>query len=74
MNKYALGSNIRDTLDDLGKTQTWLAEDSGITVNYISKIVCGRNMPTAVYLYKIARSLGVSMDMLMKGVVSEQNG
>lgn len=72
MNRYALGNNIRSVLDGLGKTQTWLADNSGITVNYISQIVCGRRMPSAGHLYKIARSLGVSMDTLMKGVVSEQ--
>ncbi|GAA5030519.1 hypothetical protein GCM10011506_19840 [Marivirga lumbricoides] len=52
---------ILECLDEMGKSQSWLAEQLGITRQQVSKIVKGRENLTLKTIYKIERILNVSL-------------
>ena len=55
-----VGRNAARLRKAAGLTQEQLAERSGFSQQYISKLEQGRRNPTVVTLYEIAQGLGVS--------------
>ena len=55
---------LRQTLEDRGITQKFLADKAGTTEATISRYILGRNHPDAGIIIKIAQALDVSMDYL----------
>ena len=72
MNRYALGNNIVNRLQEIGMSQRRLAKLIGVTESALSRWVNGQREPRASMLYKISKILGVTMDDLMKGVDDER--
>ncbi len=62
--KQNLGANVRRLLDDRGWSQTLLARRSGENDAMISRILHGKQMPTAGVVARIATAFDVSADRL----------
>ena len=67
MDRYALGRNIFNRLQEKKMSQYRLAKLLGVNQGTLSKWINGRD-PKASMLYRISRILGVSMDELMEGI------
>lgn len=66
--KSNVGGNIARERHKQNMTQEQLSEFSDLTINYLSKIERGTvKQVGANTLYKISKSLGVTMDSLMTG-------
>ena len=60
-----VGANTARIRKEKGLTQEALAENSGLSQQYISGLENGRRNPTIVTLYELATALGVShLDLL----------
>ena len=55
-----VGRNAARLRKEAGFTQEQLAERSGLSQQYLSKLESGRRNPTVVTLYELAMALGVS--------------
>ena len=55
-----VGANAARLRKEAGLTQEQLAERSGFSQQYISKLEQGRRNPTVVTLHELASALGVS--------------
>ena len=55
-----VGRNAARLRGEAGLTQEQLAERSGLSQQYISKLEKGERNPTVVTLYELAQGLGVS--------------
>lgn len=55
-----VGRNAARLRGEAGLTQEQLAERSGFSQQYISKLEKGQRNPTVVTLYELAQGLGVS--------------
>ncbi len=64
--KECLARNVASRLEELGWTQGRLAEESGENDMAISRIIHKKSLPSAAVLARIAESLGVSMDFLLR--------
>ena len=63
-----LGANIRARRHELGITQEQLSNNTGLSINYISRLEFGTdNNVSAKTLSHIAEVLKTSMDKLMHG-------
>lgn len=63
-----LGANIRARRHELGITQEQLSNNTGLSINYISRLEVGTaNNFSAKTLLKIAEVLKTSMDKLVNG-------
>jgi transcriptional regulator with XRE-family HTH domain len=62
-----LGERIRERRTDLKLTQDDLATKAGITKGFLSDVETGKRNISAQTLLDLARVLGLSLDMLMKG-------
>ena len=63
-----LGANIRARRHELGITQEQLSNNTGLSINYISRLEVGTaNNVSAKTLLKIAEVLKTSMDKLVNG-------
>ena len=63
-----IGKRIVTARLDKGMSQEKLAAESGIDRSHIGFIEQGRRKPTLSTLYKIAHSLGISLERLFKGL------
>lgn len=63
-----LGKRIVKARNDKGISQEKLATVSGIDRSHMGFIEQGRRKPTLSTLYKIATSLGISLEQLFKGL------
>ena len=63
-----LGKRIVEARTDKGMSQEKLAADSGIDRSHMGFIEQGRRKPTLSTLFKIAKSLGMSLEQLFKGL------
>jgi len=63
-----LGKRIVKARNAKGMSQEKLATDSGIDRSHMGFIEQGRRKPTLSTLFKIAKSLGVSLEQLFKGL------
>jgi transcriptional regulator with XRE-family HTH domain len=61
-----LGQRIRERRLDLKMTQAQLADKTGLDRTYISGLESGRRNPALRNLNKLANSLKISIDQLMK--------
>lgn len=59
-----IGKRIRALRSEAGLTQEQLSERSGIAQGYISRLEQGQHTPNALTLQKLARGLGIPVDML----------
>jgi transcriptional regulator with XRE-family HTH domain len=63
-----VGGNVRRTRLKKGLTQEDLAEQSGYSQQYLSRLEQGLSNPTVITLFEIATALGVShMDLVRPG-------
>ncbi|WP_296620007.1 helix-turn-helix transcriptional regulator [Marivirga sp.] len=53
--------SVLEALDNLGKSQTWLAEQLGVSRQHVSKIVKGSENLTLKTIYKIEEVLGIRL-------------
>ena len=65
MSTESLGQRIKQRRLEKGLTQRELAEATGITVPYMSKIEADRETPTDEKLERIAKALGLNSDELI---------
>jgi len=63
-----IGKRIVKARNDKGISQEKLATTSGIDRSHMGFIEQGRRKPTLSTLYKIATSLGISLEKLFKGL------
>ena len=61
-----VGRNIRQLRDEQGLAQDALAHEAGIHVTYLSGVENGRRNITLVVLEKLARTLKVSEERLVR--------
>ena len=67
-----LGANIRARRHELGITQEQLSNNTGLSINYISRLEVGTaNNVSAKTLSHIAEVLKTSMDKLLHGSIDE---
>jgi len=59
-----LGFRIRELRRQAGLTQSELAEKASLSLNFIGTVERGRNVPSLMTLFRIARSLGASVSDL----------
>ena len=59
-----LGLRIREVRRQAGLTQSDLAEKASLSLNFIGTVERGRNVPSLLTLFRIARSLGVAVSDL----------
>ncbi|MFR0509538.1 helix-turn-helix domain-containing protein [Limosilactobacillus reuteri subsp. suis] len=68
MNENIIGNNIAKRRHALNISQEKLAEASDLSINYISRIERGASKHiSAESLYRISKSLNISMETLMEG-------
>lgn len=67
--KNQLGLEIKKQLFILGRTQIWLAQETGVTETYISLIVNGRSKPGPELTEKLANIFGMDVQELRKLVL-----
>ncbi len=68
MRKNIIGKQIVNRRHELNMTQEELAEESNLSINYISRIERGTSQHiSAESLYKIAKSLNTTMETLIAG-------
>lgn len=68
-----IGSRIKTTRKQAGKTQEWLAEQIDVSVGYISQIERGITKINLETLGEICSVLGGDMAYLVSGSATEQN-
>lgn len=65
-NDIDIGERIKTVRRSLHLTQDQLAEKSGLSSNYIGQLERGERSPSLKTLTRIAQSLGVDVDYLVK--------
>ncbi len=58
---FAIALAVLTQLKQIGKTQTWLAEQLGCTRQYLSKIVKGKENLTLDTIVKLELALGIEL-------------
>lgn len=66
-----VGERIKKRRAELGWTQDQLAQKAGISKSFLSDLENGKRSVSAHNLLDLARALGVSLDFLMTGEVSQ---
>lgn len=69
-----LGSRIKQTRKNFGKTQEWLAEQIDVSVGYISQIERGITKVNLETLGEICTVLNGDMAYLVSGTAKNQSG
>ena len=67
----SLGGRIRGCREARAWTQKELAKSAEISVTFLSEVENDHRLPGAAVLLRLANSLGVSLDYLVRGTVSE---
>ena len=70
MDKLTMGDRIREARKKNGLTQEQLAERLDVSVEFVSKIERGLNMPSIPVFIKFVETLNVSADYLLRDSVS----
>ncbi len=68
MNTRALGLNIRAERNRKDLSQAELAEKINMSENSINAIERGKQIPSAINLYLIAKALEIDINELFKGI------
>lgn len=66
----SIGNKIKEQREQKGITQEALAEEVGITANYLGVLERGDKLPKLTTFIKIANALKVSADVLLVDVLS----
>ena len=61
-----LGKNLKRIRTDKGISQVDIARSLGVSRGFVSNIENGKTNPTLATIVKLAKSIGVSSDQLMK--------
>ena len=69
-----LGKRIRRSRMDIGMTQSELAQDAHVGVNYVPRLERGELLPSLDVAFRLARVLGVSLDELCGRSVVRKDG
>ena len=67
----AIGNRIREARTKAGMSQATLAEKVGISLPHMSNIECGKKKVSAVVIIRIAETLNMSTDALLRPNVPE---
>ena len=67
----SLGGRVRECREQRGWTQKKLASAASISVTFLSELENDHRKPGARVLLRLADALGVSLDYLLRGAVSE---
>jgi DNA-binding XRE family transcriptional regulator len=67
--KNKFGLEVVKRLYIMGKTQNWLAEQCGVSKQYISQIIYGRSKPSAKITERIAMVFEMDVQELRKLVL-----
>ena len=65
LSKEIIGKRISDVRKRAGKTQAELSEEIGISEKYLSRIECGKQLPSIVIVAKICEVFCISADNLL---------
>ena len=63
-----IGKRVRNLRLDRGWSQEELADRSGVNRSYMSRVELGKSDVSLSVLYKIARTLGISLAELLTGI------
>lgn len=63
-----LGKSIKHRREELGYSQEFLAEQSGLSPNHISRLECGSKIPRLETLMAIAAALDIGIEKLLDSV------
>lgn len=69
---YKLPQVLSKLLKEKGKTQRWLAEQTGTTETTISRYVSGNRKPKIDIAFKIAKILNIGIDELISGIDDDE--
>lgn len=69
MDKLAIGSHLREARNIAKLTQEQLAEKVNVSTTYISDIERGAKFPSLSLLIKLANTLGISTDFILRGEI-----
>ncbi|MCT4509915.1 MAG: helix-turn-helix domain-containing protein [Tepidibacter sp.] len=61
-----LGEIIAHNLQKQDKSQTWLAEITGVTKSHICHIIAGRCKPSTKLLLKISKTLDIDIKIMLE--------
>jgi len=67
------GDRIRERREDRGWTQEKLADEAGISKGFLSDLENNKRNVSAEYALRIANALGVSLDYLIRGEVTQRD-
>ena len=65
LSKEILGKRISNVRKALGLTQAELSEKIGISEKYLSRIECGKQLPSVVIVAQMCEALSISADELL---------
>lgn len=65
ISKEIIGKRIAKVRKDAKLTQAELSERIGMSEKYLSRIECGKQLPSIVIVAKISRALGISASELL---------
>ncbi|GEN36139.1 MULTISPECIES: helix-turn-helix domain-containing protein [Paenibacillaceae] len=65
-NNSELGLEIRKHLYRIGKSQKWLAEETGFSTVHVSAVINGRAKPSPEFLYKVCQALNTDIEPFIK--------
>jgi ribosome-binding protein aMBF1 (putative translation factor) len=63
---YELGRDVRELRERQGWSQTRLAQEAGMTQSAVARFESGGTVPTLPVLQRLARALGVELDVRFK--------
>lgn len=69
-NKPPLGALIVTRLNEVGKSQKWLADEVQVTQIYLCAVLAGRANPTIRLLQRISRSLNIDIRDMVDALLS----
>jgi len=67
--KNKFGLLVAEKLFIMGKNQSWLAEQCGVSKQYISQIILGKRRPSPEVTQKIADLMKINVEKLRKLVL-----
>ena len=71
LSKEAIGKRIAFARKELDMTQSEFSEQIGISEKYLSRIECGKQLPSIVIITKICEFLDISTDELLSYTTSK---
>lgn len=69
--KTRFGVLICNRLNEMGKNQKYLAQESNLSPFYVSEILNGRHNPSVRAVYNISKVTGISIEELSSALLDE---